>query len=119
MRAKEFVRNKNWVRIKKCCASCAHIAYGKGEDQRICKAGEGLVRKDYLCEDWELNKARDGIMLMHFGRVKKAQYLEWMKNQASEITKMDIDGAKKLSMLQALPKKYEALFGSRYMDGQK
>ena len=61
----EFTRNKNHVRIKKCCASCQfHEPYDSNGPHRLCTYGrKKVVLKDELCDHWEISEQIDGIKL--------------------------------------------------------
>lgn len=69
------VKNNYEIPIKKCCASCKHKVLEKGSI-RICKCGEGIVRHDYLCKQWQMSE-----ILLNVGKgdgkVKKARYLRF------------------------------------------
>lgn len=60
----EFTYNKNGVRIKKCCASCAtHEPYDQQGPRRICTYNRcnKVVQKDDLCKHWSINMDIDRI----------------------------------------------------------
>lgn len=112
----DMVMNANGVLIKKCCASCKHKEYSKLGD-RICMKGEGEVPKDYCCRDWCMSENCNSFKLGEKGRTKKPHYIKWLNIQVSEIVASpSITDAKiKQNMIEALPAKYEKIFGSRYL----
>ena len=69
----EFSTNSNGVRIKKCCASCAHHnPYECDGPKRLCKihttTEDGkekpkVVDKSGLCCDWSISDMFNGIKL--------------------------------------------------------
>lgn len=112
----DMVMNANGVLIKKCCASCKHKEYSKLGD-RICMKGEGEVPKDFCCRDWGMSEGCNNYKLAETGHTKKPHYIKWLKAQVSEIVASpSITDAKiRQSMIEALPAKYEKVFGSRYL----
>ena len=69
----EFTLNSNGVKIKKCCASCAHHElYDSDGPKRLCKKHTMLdddndkpkvVDKSDLCGDWSISNMINGIKL--------------------------------------------------------
>ena len=69
----EFATNSNGVKIKKCCASCAHHdPYNSDGPKRLCKkhtTTEGgnekpkVMDKSDLCNDWGISEFIDKIKL--------------------------------------------------------
>lgn len=69
----EFTTNSNGVKIKKCCASCAHHnPYENDGPKRLCKkhtTTEGgnekpkVMDKSDLCNDWSISNFIDKIKL--------------------------------------------------------
>ena len=67
----EFTTNSNGVKIKKCCASCAHHnPYDNDGPKRLCKKRtmtEGgkpkVMDKSDLCNDWSISDFIDKIKL--------------------------------------------------------
>ena len=69
----EFTLNSNGVKIKKCCASCAHHEpYNTDGPKRLCKKHtmtedgkekQKLVDKSDLCRDWSISDMINGIKL--------------------------------------------------------
>ena len=69
----EFTMNSNGVRIKKCCASCAHHEpYDSDGPRRLCKKhtmiqdgkeSPKVVDKSDLCDDWSISETIDKIKL--------------------------------------------------------
>jgi hypothetical protein len=54
----EFTRNKNGVRIKKCCASCRFKDYkGFSDRKRLCKREDEVkvVDKSDCCQNWAIS----------------------------------------------------------------
>lgn len=114
----EFAKNKNGVRIKKCCASCQFMAYGKGNEERICCMGEGSVPKNWCCEDWTISPVKNNIKMQHFGQLKRPHYIAWMADNAGQIADQDLDATTKRDLLNKLPRVYEEIYGSRYLPTQ-
>lgn len=111
----EYVYNPQNVRIKKCCASCAHKALGKGDDQRICMKGEGEVPKNYLCADWEISENCTKIKLENRGKVKKPHYIAWAKAELGRIAESAQNPNEKILAIKTMAKRYESTFGTRYL----
>lgn len=69
----EFTMNSNGVRIKKCCASCAHHEpYDSDGPRRLCKKhtmiqngkdNPKVVDKSDLCGDWSISETINKIKL--------------------------------------------------------
>lgn len=69
----EFTKNSNGVKIKKCCASCAHHQPHSSDDtKRLCmkhtmlvdgKEKPKVVDKSDLCDDWKISDMINGIKL--------------------------------------------------------
>ncbi len=69
----EFTLNSNGVKIKKCCASCAHREpHSSDGPQRLCtkhtmqvdgKEKPKVVDKSDLCGDWSISDMINGIKL--------------------------------------------------------
>ena len=60
----EFIRNKNHVKIKKCCASCkTHEHYDSDGPRRKCTLYGKVVDKSHCCEDWCISEAINEIKL--------------------------------------------------------
>jgi len=69
----EFTTNSNGVKIKKCCASCAHHdPYNSDGPKRLCKKHtmiengkekSKVVDKSDLCNDWSISDMIDKIKL--------------------------------------------------------
>ena len=110
-----FLLNPNNVRIKKCCASCAHKEIGKSEDQRICMHGEGEVPKDYLCSDWELSENCKKLKMEQRGAVKKPHYIAWQKAELGRIAESAMNTNERNLAIRTLAERYESAFGTRYM----
>ena len=67
---KEYVLNKNGVRIKKCCASCKyHEPLDSDGPRRICDylKRNKVVKKDDACGDWSISDMIDGIKVRNHG----------------------------------------------------
>ena len=114
---KEFTRNAHGVLIVKCCASCQHCGIdGIREQIRICKNGHGEHANDYLCNDWTIRKKIDEVELKGDGRIKKPSYLMWLKEQVSKLNNENMDDRTRTMIINNLPKRYEEILGTRYMD---
>jgi len=100
MKKEEMVLNPHGVKSKKCCASFRHKNIGKSENQRICMLGEGEVKKNYLCSDWEMSDTCKEYKMDNQGRIKKPHYIAWMKQQVSEINKRDITEEEAVKILE-------------------
>ena len=60
----EFVRNKNHVKIKKCCASCqTHEHYDSDGPRRKCTKHDKIVDKKDCCDNWTISDAINGVKL--------------------------------------------------------
>lgn len=60
----EFTTNKNGVRIKKCCASCAlHDLYDNEWPRRKCKLSGKVVDKSDCCSKWVISDFISNIKL--------------------------------------------------------
>ena len=60
----EFTRNKNYVKIKKCCASCqTHSHYDDNGPRRKCTKHDKIVNKNDCCDDWSISDAINEIKL--------------------------------------------------------
>ena len=114
---KEFTRNAKGVRIVKCCASCQYCGIdGVREQVRICKNGRGEHANDYLCNDWTIRKKLDEVELKADGRIKKPSYIMWLKEQVSKLSSENLDDKTRTMIINKLPKRYEEILGTRYMD---
>lgn len=65
----EFTRNRNGVRIKKCCASCYfQHPFDKDGPRRLCNCGEPrIIRKDDLCGHWWISEFINNIKTKGYG----------------------------------------------------
>ena len=60
----EFTRNKNNVKIKKCCASCkTHEHFDSDGPRRKCTLFDKVVDKSNFCEAWCISEAINEIKL--------------------------------------------------------
>ena len=114
---KEFTRNAHGVQIVKCCASCQHCGFdGIREQIRICGSGHGEHSNDYLCRDWTINKKLDELEMKADGKIKKPSYILWLKEQVSKLNNENMDDRTRTMIINNLPKRYEEILGTRYMD---
>jgi hypothetical protein len=114
---KEFTRNAHGVRIVKCCASCQHCGIDSVRDQiRICCNGHGEHFNDYLCNDWTIRKKLDEVESKADGKIKKPSYIMWLKEQVSKLSDENLDDKTRTMIINNLPKRYEEILGTRYMD---
>ena len=114
---KEFTRNAHGVLIVKCCASCQHCGIDSVREQiRICKNGHGEHANDYLCKDWTIRRKLDEVESKADGKIKKPSYIMWLKEQVSKLSDENMDDRTRTAIINKLPKRYEEILGTRYMD---
>ena len=114
-----FERNKYFVPIKKCCASCAHCQ-PESEKLRICDKGEGIVSPKSFCLKWEMkeglqNAGKGG------GKILKLHYIDYrVRRQDEDNVRMKKEKAEGLkpepTPLDTIIREYEAEFGSRFIN---
>lgn len=51
----QWVRNEQGIRVKKCCASCAHKDLTRAISKRYCSISGGYVDPLDVCESWEMS----------------------------------------------------------------
>ena len=73
----EVVTNKFHIRVKKCCMSCAFRDLTQCAGTRICSKRDAKVKKNHVCEQWELhlNQRMAGFPR---GRIKCKEYLMYV-----------------------------------------
>ena len=49
------VRNAQFVKVKRCCASCEHRIIRK-DGSRVCHLMELIVEQKYKCKQWQMSK---------------------------------------------------------------
>lgn len=52
----EWVRNEQGIRVKKCCASCAHKDLTRAISKRYCSISGDCVDPLNVCESWEMSE---------------------------------------------------------------
>ena len=52
----EWVRNMQGIRVKKCCASCAHKDLMRAVSKRYCSISGNCVDPLDVCESWEMSE---------------------------------------------------------------
>ena len=55
-RKKEFVLNVHYIRVCKCCASCAHKEITRERLTRWCTWKETKVKPCQVCPQWEMSE---------------------------------------------------------------
>ena len=53
---KEFVLNVHYIRVCKCCASCAHKEITRERLTRWCTWNETRVVPTHVCPQWEMSE---------------------------------------------------------------
>ena len=81
-----FVRNAQFIKIKKCCASCAHKGFQR-DDIRICALGEGIVKSSYVCPKWQMREELEKVGRNPDGLVKRKAYLNYVNDYMSNCRK--------------------------------
>lgn len=103
-----FTKNSNGIPVKMCCASCKYKQFDKG-DKRVCTNGEGAVRPDSYCGDWEMREGLDKAG-MGGGMIKKKSYLMYVLNYPQpEIPFYHVP-------LQQIREEYEKKLGTIYQN---
>ncbi len=110
---RSFARNRQGVKVLKCCASCQHKCV-MPDGTRLCALVMDLiVEPDFKCHKYEmqkglLNAGKGG------GKVKRHEYLEFVRETRMQ-ERMAIDkGLMKANEQQsanALRKQFEELYG--------
>lgn len=52
----KWVRNEQGIRVKKCCASCAHKDLTRAVTKRYCSISGECVEPHHVCESWEMSE---------------------------------------------------------------
>lgn len=115
---KETVKNKYGTDIVKCCASCMHNTGPSGEYTRICNAGEGIVKIDSYCTQWEMKRrlSKDSRIMdldavgKGDGKIKKKKYLDFLLNYTQS------EDPKQHKSVSEIREEYEARYGSVYLN---
>ena len=50
------------------------------------------------------------------GKIKKPSYILWLKEQVSKLNNENMDDRTRTMIINHLPKRYEEILGTRYMD---
>lgn len=61
----EWVRNGQGIRVKKCCASCAHKDLTRAVTKRYCSISGNCVDPLNVCESWEMSEQMKIAGLLH------------------------------------------------------
>ena len=61
----EWVRNMQGIRVKKCCASCAHKDLTRAVSKRYCSISGNCVDPLNVCESWEMSEQMKIAGLLH------------------------------------------------------
>ena len=61
----EWVRNMQGIRVKKCCASCAHKDLTRAVTKRYCSISGNCVDPLNVCESWEMSEQMKIAGLLH------------------------------------------------------
>ena len=57
----EFVRNRNGIRVKKCCLSCAHKCLTRAQTTRRCEISGENVSRYHVCPLWEMSRMLERV----------------------------------------------------------
>ena len=107
-----FQKNRNGIRVRKCCASCMFADHDR-KFLRICKMGEGIVDGQYLCDRYIMKASFYDFGGGDPGHVRKLEWIQYL----SRVRVREYDAgvmpkdAKPLSQIIA---DYETQHGSRY-----
>ena len=61
----EWARNMQGIRVKKCCASCAHKDLTRAVSKRYCSISGNCVDPLNVCESWEMSEQMKIAGLLH------------------------------------------------------
>lgn len=61
----EWARNGQGIRVKKCCASCAHKDLTRAVTKRYCSISGNCVDPLNVCESWEMSEQMKIAGLLH------------------------------------------------------
>ena len=75
-----FLRNMHGLRIKRCCASCAHELGSRQLTQRRCRKQQRDVNPSDCCDEWKMKEQlwKGG---RETGRVKRREYLAFLADE--------------------------------------
>ena len=109
-----YERNRNGIRVRKCCASCMFADHDR-KFLRICKIGEGIVDGAYLCEHYIMKPSFVdlGNAAHEPGHVKRLEWIQYL----SRIRVREYDAGilpKNAKPLSEIIADYEAAHCSRY-----
>ena len=111
----EQMPNKYGIKIKKCCASCAHKCLNDF-GQRNCMLTNKRVRAGQVCENWEMNEQLEMLGCQR-GKVQRRAYqLTLLEVRASEGLAELRGEAITPKPLEDIRKEFEAEHGSRFED---
>ena len=111
----EQVPNKYGIKIKKCCASCAHKCL-HDFGQRNCLLTNKRVRAGHICGDWEMSEQLKTLGCER-GKVQRRAYqLTLLEVRASEGLAELRGEVITPKTLEDIRKEFEAEHGSRFED---
>lgn len=61
----QWVRNSHGIRVKQCCASCAHKDLTRSASKRYCSITGKCVNPCEICPSWEMNEQMKIAGLVH------------------------------------------------------
>ena len=109
-----YVRNRQGVKVKKCCASCQHKCVNL-DGTRLCALVQLIVNPDFRCRNWEmmekLQNAGKGD-----GKLKSRKYLEFVHEVRMQEQEAIEEGSMTLEEKQSvndIRKQFEDLFDEK------
>jgi len=110
-----YAKNSRGVEIKKCCASCEHIAINN-HGFHTCRKMLLNVNSDFCCPEWSMaaNFINVGDAT---GKVKSAKYLNYVKlirEEESELIRQGAGADEARKPISLIRQEYEQLYGSIY-----
>lgn len=110
MYTRQIVKNKNYVRIVKCCLSCMHMYYERA-DVRACRVGCGRVNGAGYCAAYRMKEKLEKLGRDNPGGIHTRHYLMWVLDKRSEEKRLKV----KAAPLDVLIAEYETQYGSRWL----
>ena len=107
-----FARNRQGVKVKKCCASCQHKCIGT-DGSRLCALTMKMVSPNFRCKKWSMVEGLQNAGLGE-GSVKSKEYLEFVRETRMQEQAFVESGKMELKQCQsnnALREQFEELFG--------
>ena len=63
------VRNPQYIKVKRCCASCQHKSIEK-DGTRVCELMQLVVGQMFRCKQWQMNDSLEKAGLLTGGVVR-------------------------------------------------